>query len=66
MEKIKESIKYYIKDENAGMEDMIERVVLLGAFSAAAIALGWWIWNKIQTRTEQSSCANNPSPFCVE
>lgn len=58
-------IKEYIQEEDA-IDNLPATVLLMVIGIALATALGWWIWNTLQKRTESSSCANNPSPFCIE
>ncbi len=56
----------YWKHEDAGVEDMPAKMIFLIIGIACAMGFGWYVWNILQTRTENASCANNPGPFCVE
>lgn len=65
LNKLKNAAVNYWKDEDA-VDDSITKIIMIVVGIACATAVGWYVWNILQKRTEQSSCANNPGPFCVE
>lgn len=54
----------YIKDERA--EGSIEKIIMITATISVALFVGWWIWEKVKNRTNQSKCTNSDNPWCVE
>ena len=54
----------YFKEETAA-ED-IQMVILTVVSAAAAIGVGWWIWNTLKHQTEGQGCDETESPFCIE
>lgn len=52
---MKNQIKEYICDENAGVEDMIGKVVFFAAIIAAAGALIAYFWNTLQGQADQAT-----------
>lgn len=62
---MKSLIKNYINDECA-VDEAVGKMIFIIITITCAMGVGWWIWNTLQSRTEKSSCANNPSPWCVE
>ena len=54
----------YFKEETAA-ED-IQTVILTVVSAAAAIGVGWWIWNNLKKQTEGQNCDKTTNPFCIE
>lgn len=62
---MKNIICSYIRDEKA-VDEAVSKMIFIVLGITCAMALGWWVWNILQSRTEQSNCANSNSPWCVE
>ena len=58
-------VSSYIKDEQA-ITLSVETIMFVVIGIGICLAVGYWIWNTIAKRTEESSCKNNPGPFCME
>lgn len=62
---MKSLIQSYLKEEQA-LDDSVSKILFVVIAIALATAVGYWMWNTVKGRTEKSSCANNPGPFCME
>lgn len=59
-------IKNYILDE-AAVDEAVGKMLLIVITIGCCMAVGWWVWNSLESRTKKTNCGtNNQSPFCME
>lgn len=62
---MKNVIKSYVKNESA-LDESVEKMMFIIIAIGCAMAVGWFIWNTLQKKTDKASCSSSNSPWCVE
>ena len=61
----KEKIKNYLSDDSA-VDGSVEKILMVTLSIAMAMAVGYYIWNKLKDQTSTSNCDSSDSPWCTE
>ena len=65
LKSIKSDLQTYIYDDNA-VDEAVSKMMLIVISIGCCMALGWWVFNLLKSRTEQSSCEHSDNPWCIE
>ncbi len=60
-----QKVKNYLSDDSA-IDGSVEKVIFILAAVTIATLVGYYMYNTVAKQTENSSCDNTDSPFCVD
>lgn len=58
-------VKSYIKNDSA-VDEAVSKIIFIVIAIGCSMAVGWFLWNSLQSKTEKTDCKNSSSPWCTE